>query len=140
MGGMSGYVNWVAKWAENPPAIPWQLWQYTERGSAPGVSGRVDISESRYDVKDTVVPLPDCLAREVIAGKYGNGAARRAALGDSYDVVQAIVNHDLSGKWRGLEKIANDVIAGRYGNGADRRAALGSAYESVQKIVNEKLK
>lgn len=140
LGGMSGYVSWVAKWSENPPAIPWQLWQYTERGSAPGVSGRVDMSESRYDVEDTAVPLPDCLAREVIAGKYGNGAARRAALGDSYDVVQAIVDHVLSGKWRGLEKIANDVIAGRYGNGADRRAALGSAYESVQKIVNEKLK
>lgn len=37
------------------------------------------------------------LAREVIAGKYGNGATRRALLGSVYDAVQARVNEILLG-------------------------------------------
>ena len=36
------------------------------------------------------------LARRVIAGEFGNGDARRAALGSLYDAVQARVNEILS--------------------------------------------
>lgn len=39
----------------------------------------------------------DALARAVIAGQYGNGAARRALLGDNYDAVQKRVNEILRG-------------------------------------------
>lgn len=39
----------------------------------------------------------DELAREVIAGKYGNGEARKKALGDRYREVQDRVNQMLSG-------------------------------------------
>lgn len=39
----------------------------------------------------------DALARAVIAGQYGNGAARRAMLGDNYDAVQKRVNEILGG-------------------------------------------
>lgn len=39
----------------------------------------------------------DSLARAVIRGDYGNGPARQAALGSSYDAVQARVNEILSG-------------------------------------------
>lgn len=44
-------------------------------------------------------PAPDIekLAREVIAGKYGNGEARKKALGSLYSVVQAKVNEILKG-------------------------------------------
>ena len=38
----------------------------------------------------------DALARAVIRGEYGNGEARRDALGDAYDAVQARVNELLS--------------------------------------------
>ena len=38
----------------------------------------------------------DALARAVIRGEYGTGAARRNALGDRYEVVQRRVNQMLS--------------------------------------------
>lgn len=40
----------------------------------------------------------DAIARDVIRGKYGNGQARKNALGDKYSAVQARVNQMLSGR------------------------------------------
>ena len=37
------------------------------------------------------------LAKAVLAGKYGNGADRKAALGDRYAAIQALVNKKLAG-------------------------------------------
>ena len=83
---------------------------------------------------DGMVPGPTLLelATDVIKGRYGNGADRRAALGSRYDEVQAKIN-DLYAK-------ANKAIRGKYGNGADRRNALGDEYGIVQYIVNNMLK
>lgn len=39
----------------------------------------------------------DAMARDVIAGKFGNGATRRALLGNNYDEVQKRVNEILRG-------------------------------------------
>jgi N-acetylmuramoyl-L-alanine amidase len=87
------------------------------------------------------------LARRVIAGEFGNGDARRAALGSRYDEVQAEVNRILdggsvSGSSSGgsgvdIEALAQAVIRGDYGNGDARRAALGANYDAVQARVNE---
>ena len=86
------------------------------------------------DSSDGMVPGPTLLelATDVIKGRYGNGADRRAALGSRYDEVQAKIN-DLYAK-------ANNVIKGRYGDGTDRRNALGDEYGIVQYIVNNMLK
>ena len=87
------------------------------------------------------------LAQHVIAGEFGNGDARRAALGSRYDEVQAEVNRILLGGGSSsapaqpaapdIEALAQAVIRGDYGNGDDRRAALGSSYDAVQARVNE---
>lgn len=76
-------------------------------------------------VSDTTLEL----ASAVIRGEYGNGTARKNALGSRYDEVQAKVN-DLYGK-------ANDVIEGKYGNGQTRKTKLGNEYGIVQQIVND---
>ena len=86
----------------------------------------------------------DTLARSVIAGNYGNGQARKKALGTHYDAVQARVNQILAGgvytaPYFDLEKAARAVIAGKYGNGEARKKALGTHYDAVQAIVNKKL-
>lgn len=86
------------------------------------------------------------LARRVIAGEFGNGDARRAALGSRYSEVQAEVNRILGGGSSSvpaqpaapdIEALAQAVIRGDYGNGDDRRAALGASYDAVQARVNE---
>lgn len=87
---------------------------------------------------------------EVIAGKWGNGDARKKALqnaGYDYNEVQAAVNNKLSGKStspnrKSNETIANEVIKGLWGNGQERKDKLTKAgydYNAIQKIVNQKL-
>lgn len=87
----------------------------------------------------------DDLARRVIAGEFGNGAVRKAALGSRYAEVQARVNEmlgagDSSGGSSGgvdIDTLARAVIRGDYGNGTERKRRLGSLYDAVQARVNE---
>ena len=85
----------------------------------------------------------DKLANDVINGVFGNGNARKAALGDKYEKVQARVNEILGGGGAGsgggvdVDDLARRVIAGEFGNGDARKKALGSNYDAVQKRVNE---
>ncbi len=81
------------------------------------------------------------LAARVIAGDFGNGDARKAALGDRYDEVQAEVNRILlggsSGGFYDIDALARRVIAGEFGNGDERKRRLGDKYSAVQQRVNE---
>ena len=85
------------------------------------------------------------IAEEVIAGKWGIGATRKARLtaaGYNYSEVQAAVNAKLTGK-KSVEEIAKEVIAGKWGVGAQRVAKLKAAgYDpaKVQAKVNQLLK
>ena len=91
------------------------------------------------------------IAKEVIDGKWGNGAERKAKLeeaGHNYAEVQTKVNELLGCKVEvkaesKLEQIAKEVINGKWGNGAERKAKLEAAgynYSEVQAKVNELLK
>ena len=76
----------------------------------------------------------DTLAREVIAGKYGHGDARKRALGNLYDMVQSRVND--------YYVCATACVRGDYGNGNERKekvTAAGYDYATVQSIVNQML-
>lgn len=92
------------------------------------------------------------IANEVIAGKWGNGDARKNALtnaGYDYSAIQNIVNQKLSGSsskpkttTKSNETIAQEVINGAWGNGDDRKnrlIAAGYDYNTIQSIVNQKL-
>lgn len=92
----------------------------------------------------TKVKSIDEVAREVIAGKWGNGAERMnklKAAGYDYDAVQARVNIILSGKSaKSVNEIAKEVLAGKWGNGSERKRRITQAgydYAAVQKRVNE---
>lgn len=86
----------------------------------------------------------DELAKEVLAGKHGNGEQRKKSLGSRYDEVQKRVNEILSGKTTTNEKtvdeLAREVIQGKHGNGEQRKKSLGSRYAEVQARVNQLLK
>lgn len=87
----------------------------------------------------------DQIAHDVIAGKFGSGDARKAALGGNYAAVQARVNQLLGGGGTkqaptpqpSIDQLAHDVINGKYGSGDARRKALGSNYDAVQARVNQ---
>ena len=120
------------------------LWQYTSKGRLNGYSGNLDLNyfsgdSSAWDKYAGGSPSSskpsnpvetkstDDLAREVIAGKYGNGEDRKNALGSRYDEVQARVNEIL-----GINQIEYYIvqsgdnltkIANRYGTTVNQLVA-----------------
>lgn len=108
-------------------------------GSAPKPLPKPDTSPSQ-----TISEL----ARKVLAGHYGDGAQRKAALGSKYNTVQAEVNRLLNINTgastskpasKSISQLADEVQAGKHGNGDARKKSLGSAYAAVQNEVNRRL-
>lgn len=90
------------------------------------------------------------IAKEVINGKWGNGAIRKQKLNEAgydYSVIQDKVNELLTSKSTEATpskkpniEVAKEVIRGLWGNGSERKRKLEKAgydYYSIQKIVNE---
>lgn len=109
----------------------------------------------KYDSTGTVTPPSSGksvaeVAREVLAGTWGNNPERKEALtaaGYNYDEVQKAVNNLLKGQpitpVKSVAVIAQEVIDGKWGNGNSRKQKLESAgynYDEVQKKVNAILK
>ncbi|MEI4342414.1 peptidoglycan amidohydrolase family protein [Streptococcus suis] len=82
----------------------------------------------------------DTLVKETLAGKYGNGDQRKAALGPQYQAVMDRINGKTSPVEKSDEELAREVLAGKHGNGEDRKRSLGPRYPAVQKKVDELLK
>lgn len=113
----------------------------------------------KLNSKPTPTPTPSNkksnteIAKEVIAGKWGNGAERKQKLeaaGYDYAAVQKEVERLLKEKKepakpakKSVDEVAREVIAGKWGNGVTRVRLLTKAgynYYTVQKKVNELLK
>lgn len=145
----------------NEGAYSCAIRQYSSAGRLSGWSGNLDLDKFYGDANawrkyagasGAAAPAPrpvdplagksdNQLADEVIAGKYGDGDARKKALGTRYAAVQAIVNQRLADPLAGKTdaQLASEVIAGKYGDGENRKRALGNRYNAVQAIVNQKL-
>lgn len=138
---------------DNAESAKWIVEHTTELGEAiaHGICNYFGIT---YKTKEEPNPQSapskksvDELAREVIAGKWGNGSDRRIRLtqaGYDYDAVQKRVNEILTGAStpakKSIDELAREVIRGEWGNGSDRRMRLTQAgydYDAVQKRVNE---
>ena len=87
------------------------------------------------------------LARRVWTGEFGNGDARKAALGSRYNAVQALVDKGVGKPTTSTPSpapkptvdiltLVKKTIRGDFGNGDARRKALGSNYDEVQRQVN----
>lgn len=90
----------------------------------------------------------EAIAKEVIAGKWGNGSDRvnkLTAAGYNATEVQSKVNELLSGKKstkKSVTEVAKEVILGQWGNGSERKKKLEAAgynYAEVQAAVNKLL-
>lgn len=161
VGHGEGWV-WIPRYGSNSgkpetmPAYPCDLWQFTSAGSVPGMSGKIDCNACvNKDLSffigggGTSAPTqPEQpsqpaqteptgstldLAYRTVRGEFGNGDARKSALGSRYDEVQAFINHISSAS---SETLAQECRRGDYGNGDVRKALLGSRYSEVQAIIN----
>lgn len=107
------------------------------------------------DVQENKTPTSirkstDVIAKEVVAGQWGNGEDRKKRLtqaGYNYNEVQSKVNsmlglNNISAK-KSVDEVAQLVIQGKYGNQPDRQKKLeaeGYNYREVQNRVNAILK
>lgn len=157
--GLDRFTKWVAQYNRvcEYTGSHLDIWQYTSKGSVPGIKGNVDINECYRDFPAEILggkastPAPakktvEELAQEVLDGKWGNGDERKEKLtaeGYDYDAVQDKVNAILSGKdEKNLDEVVTAVIRGDYGNGAEREKKLiAEGYDpvEVQDLVNERL-
>lgn len=131
------------------------LWQFTSAGRFSGYSGNLDTNYAYVSFPNPGQPAPAPtpeptpapapapapsgstldLAIGVMEGKYGDGDARKNALGNRYDEVQDFINHIFSAS---VDTLANEVInENKYGTGDQRKAVLGSRYDEVQDKVNK---
>ncbi|EPT35793.1 peptidoglycan amidohydrolase family protein [Streptococcus agalactiae] len=79
----------------------------------------------------------DTLVKETLAGVYGNGDTRKAALGNQYEAVMSVINGKTTAPKKSVDQLAQEVIAGKHGNGEGRKKSLGADYPAVQKRVTE---
>lgn len=153
-----GAIKWYADYRSNPTKSiinSSDIFQYSSTGKIDGIKGNVDVNDGDYtkftSKSEVSTPEPvksvdvEALAKDVIAGKYGNGDERKKKLGANYDVVQKRVNEILASKKTKpvTDAIVADVIAGKYGNGEERKSrleSLGYIYRDVQDAVNKALK
>ena len=115
------YVIWCADWTGKCGITNAKIWQKTDKGTVDGVIGSVDVN-ILYDTSIIKKSLPDVttnkaieeyykavdliksynqIAKEVILGKWGNGADRKSRLekaGYNYILTQLIVTNILEGK------------------------------------------
>lgn len=121
---------WIARYGKNDgklnesykPEVPGMIgWQYTSKARVNGVKGECDMSVwyEELDETDYKPPLKniDEIAKEVIAGKWGAGDARKQKLlakGYDYAAVQALVNQMLNSgyydKYTGTSKQIDIVL------------------------------
>lgn len=146
----TGYQD--APWNEG--AYTCAIRQYSSHGSLSGYSGALDLNKAYMDATawakyagasssssaPTTPSAPSApsgstleLAVAVMQGKYGNGDARKSALGSRYNEVQDFINHI---KTASTATLASEVWDGKYGDGDTREIVLGERFDAVQSVVN----
>ena len=79
-----------------------KIWQYSSKGYMSGIIGNVDMNLEFEPPFEGYSPIKaqtiDEIARDVLAGKYGNGDKRKRLLGDKYAEVQKRVNEILKSR------------------------------------------
>ena len=158
---IAGYPTDNADWnvpAFNYSTSPWPtytLWQFTSGGNLDRNVGQLTADGWRKIANPKAVvavtaPAPEqvipttagknleTMATEASKGYYGDGDARKYALGNYYKGVQAIINNraDTLTLVSTVTILADETALGHYGNGDERRNMLGVYYTRVQSKIN----
>ena len=170
---LAKYDKWIAQWSKKCTCkIDYGMWQFggetnmIRSNKIAGVTCDQDYCYKDYPyiirnaglngfkrpqdadaVPTPVRPQPQKtvtdIAKEVIEGKWGNGAERKKKItsaGYDYNAVQSKVNELLNNNKKTVDELAREVIQGKWGTGLNRKNRLQKAgydYNAVQKRVNE---
>ena len=170
---LAKYDKWIAQWSKKCTCkIDYGMWQFggetnmIRSNKIAGVTCDQDYCYKDYPsiiksaglngfkrrqdadaVPTPVRPQPQKtvteIAKEVIDGKWGNGAERKRKIisaGYDYNAVQSKVNELLNNNKKTVDEVAREVIAGKWGTGLNRKNRLTKAgydYYAIQKRVNE---
>lgn len=68
--GLERFPLWVAHWGVSKPTVPrpwksWAIWQHTDKGSCPGISGPCDLNRAERLALIGPPPIPDELVERV---------------------------------------------------------------------------
>lgn len=150
------YSVWLAHVGKGGAALSktsykgkYDIWQYGWKGKIDGISGEVDLDHCYVETANKAEEKPEPtaqaektiaeLAQEVIAGKWGNGEARKEALstaGYDYTAVQAEVNKLLSKNKRTHTVRQGDTLsalAGKYGTTVQKLVSANKVrYPKIQ--------
>jgi len=136
------YTKWCARYSTSKPTIACDIWQYTSEGRVNGISGNCDLNICYRDFPSEIsngsAPATPGgstleLVVAVMQGVYGNGDARKNALGSRYPEVQGMINDIASAS---VDTLVAETKQGKYGNGEVRKIVLGSRYTEVQNKIN----
>ena len=137
------------------------MWQWTSTGRLDGYNGNLDCNEFYGDVAawdkyvgkgegeiDESAPTPEPapapsapsgstldLVYNTMKGQYGDGEARKNALGSRWQEVQDVINHIDSAS---VDTLVEEVYARKYGDGEVRKTVLGKRWKEVQDKINAK--
>ena len=168
---LAKYDKWIAQWSKKCTCkIDYGMWQFggeTNMIRSNKIAGVVCDQDYAYKDYPSIIrnaglngfkkqqgtntqptptkPIKSALdvAREVLEGKWGNGADRKKKLEDAgydYNAVQSKVNELLNNNKKSVDEMAREVIAGKWGTGINRKNRLTKAgydYYAIQKRVNE---
>ena len=156
------YDKWVAKWPtsngkqkalsvkpEDKSNV--SLWQFTSQAKFNNYNGSLDANYAYKDYPNLIQHIDNSnevsnvvsnsitgttleLAERTIKGEFGNGDARKIALGDRYNEIQDFINHITSSN---ISTLVQETIDGKYGNGDTRKIVLGDKYNDVQSEINK---
>lgn len=145
--GVTAYTRWVAQYnSQCTYQGTYDIWQYASDGNVPGISGRVDMNycyrkfwsgnqnesnTAKAESNPTGTTLE--LVVKTMQGKFGNGDARKTALGSRYNEVQTFIDHIATSS---ADTLVNETKNGKYGNGDTRKVVLGTRYTEVQNKIN----
>lgn len=136
------------------------LWQWTSTGRLDGWNGNLDLDEfygdanswdayvgnkSGEDIEESAPapePTPSAptgttldLVYNTMKGQYGDGEARKNALGSRWQEVQDVINHIDQAS---TDTLVEEVYARKYGDGEVRKTVLGKRWQEVQDKINAK--
>lgn len=147
-----GYSIWCAKYSDSKPNISsnYDIWQYSSTGRINGINGNVDMNYMYNNIignQPTNEKTIDELAKEVIAGKWGNGNDRKNRLtnaGYNYNEVQNKVNSLLNSNNKVYYTIKSgdnlSSIAKKYGTSVNQLAQWNNIKNPNLIYPNQKIR